>query len=236
MIPRHVPALALGTLALGVAEFSMMSILLPVADDLGVTVPEAGHFISAYAAGVCAGVLIMAAAARKMPLKTLLLIIVGIITLGNTLTVFVGSYHLMLFSRFIAGLPHGAYFGAAGVLCTQLAEPGKASRDMCLMVAGMTIANLAGVPLASFLAWAVSWRAAFAIAAAAALITFAAIASLFPKCRHCPTADLPHNSDSCAVSSPGSCLARLASATADSSLTIHTSIPSWNTWPQFRLR
>ena len=165
MIPRHVPALALGTLALGVAEFSMMSILLPVADDLGVTVPEAGHFISAYAAGVCAGVLIMAAAARKMPLKTLLLIIVGIITLGNTLTVFVGSYHLMLLSRFIAGLPHGAYFGAAGVLCTQLAEPGKASRDMCLMVAGMTIANLAGVPLASFLAWAVSWRAAFAIAA-----------------------------------------------------------------------
>ena len=74
MIPRHVPALALGTLALGVAEFSMMSILLPVADDLGVTVPEAGHFISAYAAGVCAGVLIMAAAARKMPLKTLIII------------------------------------------------------------------------------------------------------------------------------------------------------------------
>ena len=181
MIPRHVPALALGTLALGVAEFSMMSILLPVADDLGVTVPEAGHFISAYAAGVCAGVLIMAAAARKMPLKTLLLIIVGIITLGNTLTVFVGSYHLMLFSRFIAGLPHGAYFGAAGVLCTQLAEPGKASRDMCLMVAGMTIANLAGVPLASFLAWAVSWRAAFAIAAAAALITFSAIRITVPK-------------------------------------------------------
>ena len=200
MIPRHVPALALGTLALGVAEFSMMSILLPVADDLGVTVPEAGHFISAYAAGVCAGVLIRAAAARKMPLKTLLLIIVGIITLGNTLTVFVGSYHLMLFSRFIAGLPHGAYFGAAGVLCTQLAEPGKASRDMCLMVAGMTIANLAGVPcstlltqlvswrlayggvpLASFLAWAVSWRAAFAIAAAAALITFAAIRITVPK-------------------------------------------------------
>ena len=181
MIPRHVPALALGTLALGVAEFSMMSILLPVADDLGVTVPEAGHFISAYAAGVCAGVLIMAAAARKMPLKTLLLIIVGIITLGNTLTVFVDSYHLMLFSRFIAGLPHGAYFGAAGVLCTQLAEPGKASRDMCLMVAGMTIANLAGVPLASFLAWAVSWRAAFAIAAAAALITFAAIRITVPK-------------------------------------------------------
>lgn len=151
MIPRHVPALALGTLALGVAEFSMMSILLPVADDLGVTVPEAGHFISAYAAGVCAGVLIMAAAARKMPLKTLLLIIVGIITLGNTLTVFVGSYHLMLLSRFIAGLPHGAYFGAAGV------------------------------PLASFLAWAVSWRAAFAIAAAAALITFSAIRITVPK-------------------------------------------------------
>ena len=66
MIPRHVPALALGTLALGVAEFSMMSILLPVADDLGVTVPEAGHFISAYAAGVCAGVLILQVVKRSL--------------------------------------------------------------------------------------------------------------------------------------------------------------------------
>ena len=105
MIPRHVPALSLGTLALGVAEFSMMSILLPVAGDLGVTVPEAGHFISAYALGVCAGVLVMAAAARKMPLKTLILLIIGIIALGNALTVFASDYHMMLASRFIAGLP-----------------------------------------------------------------------------------------------------------------------------------
>lgn len=181
MIPRHVPALSLGTLALGVAEFAMMSILLPVARDLGVTVPEAGHFISAYALGVCAGVVLMVLAARKMPLTRLLELVVAVIFTGNLLTVFVSDYHLMLASRFIAGLPHGAYFGVAGVICTQLAQPGRASRDMCLMVAGMTVANLAGVPLSSFLAWAFSWRAAFGIAAGAALLTGIAVRLTVPR-------------------------------------------------------
>lgn len=169
-MPKHVLALALGTLALGIAEFSMMSILLPTAEDLSVTVPEAGHFISAYATGVCAGVLLMVTIARRIPLKRLLLIIAALICLGNTLTIFAPSYSLMIVSRFIAGLPHGAFFGVGSIVCAKLAGPGKASHDVSMMVAGMTIANLGGVPLASFLAWALSWRAAFVIAALLALL------------------------------------------------------------------
>ena len=183
---KHVLALALGTLALGIAEFSMMSILLPTAEDLSVTVPEAGHFISAYAAGVCAGVLLMVTIARRIPLKRLLLIIAGLICLGNTLTIFAPSYSLMIVSRFIAGLPHGAFFGVGSIVCAKLAGPGKASHDVSMMVAGMTIANLGGVPLASFLAWALSWRAAFVIAALLALLALLAIRLWVPQTEPLP--------------------------------------------------
>ena len=183
---KHVLALALGTLALGIAEFSMMSILLPTAEALSVTVPEAGHFISAYAAGVCAGVLLMVTIARRIPLKRLLLIIAGLICLGNTLTIFAPSYSLMIVSRFIAGLPHGAFFGVGSIVCAKLAGPGKASHDVSMMVAGMTIANLGGVPLASFLAWALSWRAAFVIAALLALLALLAIRLWVPQTEPLP--------------------------------------------------
>ncbi len=179
---KHVLALALGTLALGIAEFSMMSILLPTAEDLSVTVPEAGHFISAYAAGV----LLMVTIARRIPLKRLLLIIAGLICLGNTLTIFAPSYSLMIVSRFIAGLPHGAFFGVGSIVCAKLAGPGKASHDVSMMVAGMTIANLGGVPLASFLAWALSWRAAFVIAALLALLALLAIRLWVPQTEPLP--------------------------------------------------
>ena len=180
-MPKHVLALALG-----IAEFSMMSILLPTAEDLSVTVPEAGHFISAYATGVCAGVLLMVTIARRIPLKRLLLIIAALICLGNTLTIFAPSYSLMIVSRLIAGLPHGAFFGVGSIVCAKLAGPGKASHDVSMMVAGMTIANLGGVPLASFLAWALSWRAAFVIAALLALLALLAIRLWVPQTEPLP--------------------------------------------------
>ncbi|WP_295479332.1 MFS transporter [uncultured Sutterella sp.] len=180
MIAKHVLALSLGTLALGIAEFSMMSILLPTAGDLGVSVPEAGHFIAAYAAGVCAGVVLMTLFGRSVPLKRLLLILCAVIVLGNAVTVFAPNYGFMIASRFISGLPHGAFFGVGSIVCAELSRPGETSRDVCLMVAGMTIANLAGVPLASFLAWAVSWRAAFVIAAGAGLATLLAVKCWVP--------------------------------------------------------
>ena len=148
---KHLIALSLGTLALGIAEFCMMSILSNVAADLNVSIPQAGHFVSAYASGVCIGALLMVIFARNLGLKSLLLLIVGFIFLGNGLTVFAFDYWSMLCGRLIAGLPHGAYFGVGAIVATQLAKKGEASKDICLMVAGMTVANLIGVPLGSFL-------------------------------------------------------------------------------------
>lgn len=179
-MPRHLLALALGTLSLGIAEFSMMSILSNVAESLAVSIPEAGHFISAYALGVCAGVAVMVVAARGIALSRMLYILAGLIFAGNLFAALAFDYWSMLAARFIAGLPHGAYFGVGAIVATSLAAPGEASRDVCLMVTGMTIANLVGVPLGSFLAWSLSWRATFAVVACAALLLILALRLWMP--------------------------------------------------------
>lgn len=179
-MPRHLLALALGTLSLGIAEFSMMSILSNVAESLAVSIPEAGHFISAYALGVCAGVAVMVVAARGIALSRMLYILAGLIFAGNLFAALAFDYWSMLAARFIAGLPHGAYFGVGAIVATSLAAPGEASRDVCLTVTGMTIANLVGVPLGSFLAWSLSWRATFAVVACAALLLILALRLWMP--------------------------------------------------------
>ena len=100
-------ALAFGTLGLGIAEFVMMGILPDIAKDLGVSIPMAGHLISAYALGVCVGApaLILA---RKHPLKHILLVLVAIIMVGNICAAAAPNYWVLLIARFVSGLPHGA--------------------------------------------------------------------------------------------------------------------------------
>ena len=153
-------ALAFGTLGLGIAEFVMMGILPDVAKDLGVSIPVAGHFISAYALGVCVGAptLILA---RKHPLKHILLALVTLIMLGNICAAMAPNYWVLLLARFISGLPHGAYFGGASIVAEKLADKGKGSEAVSIMIAGMTIANLFGVPLGTSLSNAISWRVTF---------------------------------------------------------------------------
>ena len=143
-------ALAFGTLGLGIAEFVMMGILPDVAKDLGISIPVAGHFISAYALGVCVGapVLILA---RKHPLKHILLVLVTLMMVGNTCAALAPNYWVLLLARFISGLPHGAYFGVASIVAEKLADKGKGSEAVSIMIARMTIANLFGVPLGTSL-------------------------------------------------------------------------------------
>ena len=153
-------ALAFGTLGLVIAEFVMMGILPDVAKDLGISIPVAGHFISAYALGVCVGapVLILA---RKHPLKHILLALVTLMMVGNTCAALAPNYWVLLLARFISGLPHGAYFGVASIVAEKLADKGKGSEAVSIMIAGMTIANLFGVPLGTSLSNSISWRVTF---------------------------------------------------------------------------
>lgn len=159
---KSLVALAFGTLALGIAEFVMMGILPDVARSLDVSIPDAGHLISAYALGVCCGAPLLVIV-HKYPLKNILLCLAGIILLGSTLAALSVNYWMLLVSRFISGLPHGAYFGVASIVAVQLADERHKTGAVSIMIAGMTVANLFGVPLATSLSSQVSWRFPFVL-------------------------------------------------------------------------
>ena len=163
-------ALAFGTLGLGIAEFTMMGILPYVATDLGISIPVAGHFISAYALGVCFGAP-MLLLARKRPLKQILLVLMALMIVGNICASMAPNYWVLLLGRFVSGLPHGAYFGVASIVAGKLADKGKSSEAVSIMIAGMTVANLFGVPLGTSLSHTLSWRVTFLLVGAWGLIT-----------------------------------------------------------------
>lgn len=163
-------ALAFGTLGLGIAEFTMMGILPYVATDLGISIPVAGHFISAYALGVCFGAP-MLLLARKRPLKQILLVLMTLMIVGNICASMAPNYWVLLLGRFVSGLPHGAYFGVASIVAGKLADKGKSSEAVSIMIAGMTVTNLFGVPLGTSLSHTLSWRATFLLVGAWGLIT-----------------------------------------------------------------
>lgn len=163
-------ALAFGTLGLGIAEFTMMGILPYVATDLGISIPVAGYFISAYALGVCFGAP-MLLLARKRPLKQILLVLMTLMIVGNICASMAPNYWVLLLGRFVSGLPHGAYFGVASIVAGKLADKGKSSEAVSIMIAGMTVANLFGVPLGTSLSHTLSWRATFLLVGAWGLIT-----------------------------------------------------------------
>lgn len=178
-------ALALGTFALGMAEFQMMGILTALAGDMDISVSQAGHFISAYAAGVCVGApgLLWL---RRMPLKRILLLLAVVIVAGNLLAAVSQSYYMLLVSRFISGLPHGAYFGVGAIVARKLAQPGREVMAVSLMIAGMTVATLFGVPAGTFLSTNFSWRMAFALVTVAGIATYVALRCNVPDVGRLP--------------------------------------------------
>lgn len=164
-------ALALGTFALGIAEFGMMGILSDVARELDIDVDQAGHLISAYSLGVAVGAPLLIFL-RKMPLRMVLLLLASVIALGNLASALAPGYVTLLCARFLSGLPHGAFFGVGSIVCTRLAAQGRGAEAVATMVGGMTVANVVGVPAATFVANALAWRYAFGIVALFGLLAF----------------------------------------------------------------
>lgn len=158
-------ALAFGTLALGMSEFVMMGILPDIARSLGITIPEAGHLISAYALGVCAGAPLMVLCARTRPLKQILLALAALIAVGNACAAAAPGYWTLLAMRFVSGLPHGAFFGVGSIVAERVASADRRAEAVSIMIVGMTVANLFGVPLGTYICGALTWRATFAIVA-----------------------------------------------------------------------
>lgn len=178
-------ALAFGTLALGIAEFVMMGILPYVANDLHISIAKAGHLISAYALGVCVGAPTLIIA-RKHPLKHILLALVALIIVGNVCAALAPNYWFLMLARFISGLPHGAYFGVGSIVADKLADKGKGSEAVSIMIAGMTIANLFGVPLGTYLSTMLSWRMTFLLVGCWGIIVLYFIWKWVPQVENLP--------------------------------------------------
>ena len=153
----------------------MMGLLPFVAQAMDVSIPQAGHFISAYALGVCVGAPLVTLLAFRQPLKRVLVSLFVLYVVGNLLAALSGSYAMLLAARFISGLPHGAFFGVGSIVVERLSRQGRETESMSIMIAGMTVANVIGVPLGTFLAQALSWRVIFAIASAWGLVTLLAL-------------------------------------------------------------
>ena len=174
-------ALAVGGFAIGTTEFASMSMLPLFAQGLGIDAPTAGHVISAYALGVVVGAPIMTVLGARVPRRKLLLILMAMFTVFNGLTGLSPNYHWMLVFRFLAGLPHGAYFGVAALVASSLVPANRRTRAVGQMFLGLTFATVVGVPLASWLGQAVGWRWAFALVAILGIATMTAVAVFAPE-------------------------------------------------------
>lgn len=174
-------ALAFGGLAIGMTEFTMMGILPDIAKDLNVSIPKAAHLIALYALGVVVGAPTLVLLSSKYPPKTVLMAFMVMFIIFNGLFSIAPNFLTLEISRFAAGLPHGAFFGVGSVVATNLAAKGKEAQAIATMFTGMTIANLVGVPLGTYVGHHFSWRLTYGIISLLGLITFLALLFWLPK-------------------------------------------------------
>lgn len=217
-MPLALLALAVGAFGIGTTEFVIMGLLPEVAADLGISIPAAGHLVSAYALGVVIGAPLLAAATARLPRRKVLIGLMLLFVAGNALSALAPDEHWLLAARFLSGLPHGAFFGVGAVVATGLVAPERKARSVSLMFLGLTIANVAGVPAATLVGQHFGWRITFLGVSAIGLAAIAFLALLLPDtARRPPPPACAANWAPCAPCPSGSPSARPSPASAPSS-------------------
>jgi DHA1 family inner membrane transport protein len=173
-------ALAVGGFAIGTGEFVMLGLLPQVATDLSVTIPRAGQLISAYALGVVVGAPLLTAASVRYRRKTVLIVLMSWFAAGNLLSAVAPGFALVMLARFATGLPHGAFFGAGSVVAGSLVDRTRSNSAMAVMFAGLTVANIVGVPLTTVLGQHAGWRVVYAIVGLIGLLAVIAVQLAVP--------------------------------------------------------
>lgn len=173
-------ALAVGAFGIGVTEFAPMGLLPVIAGDLHVSIPAAGLLISGYALGVMIGAPLMILTTGSVPRRTLLIALAGIFTLGNVLAAVSGSYAMLLLARIVTSLNHGAFFGIGSIVAAGLVPPGRRAGAVATMFMGLTLANVVGVPLATWAGEHLGWRASFRGIAGLGVATMVALRMTLP--------------------------------------------------------
>jgi DHA1 family inner membrane transport protein len=174
-------ALAFGGFGIGTTEFATMGLLPQVADGVGVSIPTAGHVISAYALGVVVGVPVLAFFAARLPRRGLLVTLMSVYAVFNVATALAPSYEFLVVARFVDGLPHGAYFGVASLVAASLVAPERRGRAIASVMLGLSVANVIGVPAVTWLGQHAGWRSAYLFTAVIAAVTVALILAFVPS-------------------------------------------------------
>jgi DHA1 family inner membrane transport protein len=177
---RALLALALGGFGIGTGEFVTLGLLPNMATSLHVSIPRAGELISGYALGVVVGAPLLTGAAVRLPRKGLLISIALLLAVGNFASATMPGFTSLLVLRFLIGLPHGAYFGVASVLAGNLVAAHKRSSAMAVVFAGLTMANVIGVPLTTLIGQHSSWRICFLLVGVIELLTAGFVAAVVP--------------------------------------------------------
>ena len=173
-------ALAIGGFAIGTGEFVSMGLLPNIADGVRISIPQAGHVISAYALGVMIGAPLIAAFGARLPRKRLLWWLMGAFALGNIASALAPSYSTLLAARFLSGLPHGAFFGIGALVGASLVPPNRRAWAVSMMLAGLTVANVVGVPLTTLIGQQWGWRWPYGLVGVLGMLTLAAVLLWIP--------------------------------------------------------
>jgi DHA1 family inner membrane transport protein len=174
-------ALAVGGFGIGTTEFATMGVLPDVAGDLGATIPQGGHLVSAYAVGVVVGAPVLAVLGARLPRKALLLALMAAFTVANALSAMAPTFGTLVLARFASGLPHGAYFGVAALVAASLVPPGRRARAVARVMLGLTVANVVGVPLATLLGQELGWRSTYWSVSVIGVLALVAVSRVVPE-------------------------------------------------------
>jgi len=190
VIKKSLLPLAIGGFGIGMTEFVMMGILPDIANGLQITIPQAGYLITAYALGVVVGAPTLVSLMAGRPPRTVLVWFMLMFAVFNAMSAFAPNFETMMVSRFLAGLPHGAFFGVGAVVASRLADPGRTAAAVATMFTGLTLANVVGVPLGTWIGHVVDWRLVFLIVAAIGIVTVLSLRQWVPRIEPGPRTSL----------------------------------------------
>lgn len=179
-MPLALLALAIGAFGIGTTEFVVVGLLPQIAGDYGVSVPTAGLLVTGYALGVVAGAPLMTALGTKVSRKRMLILLMGLFVVGNLVSAVAPVLAVMLVGRVIASLAHGAFFGIGSVVASELVAPHKRAGAIAMMFTGLTVANVVGVPLGTFVGQSAGWRITFVLVAGLGVLGLLGVVRLVP--------------------------------------------------------
>ncbi|WP_405983445.1 MFS transporter [Streptomyces sp. NBC_00872] len=180
-MPLALLALSIGAFGIGTTEFVIMGLLPEVAGEYGVSIPTAGLLVTGYALGVVLGAPLMTVLGTRISRKRMLTLLMGLFVAGNVLSALAPTFGLMLTGRVVASLAHGAFFGIGSVVAASLVAPERKAGAIAMMFTGLTVANVVGVPLGTFIGQSVGWRATFLVVAGLGVVGLAGIVRLVPE-------------------------------------------------------